>query len=275
MNTIWPILKKVLFYPVENYLFLALCTSGLTLFSYYTIGAAVNGPYIGFVFISTYLLYNHHEVLDKSKSDFKNYILKHPQVVFLSIACIILLLLGVSVNDFWVVLLAGIVVAGYYGVWFSEKWTFRRSWMKPISIGVVFGLLTATFPNISSGQPIEHILLLTGARVFFISALALLFDVGDLVEDAYSTNITIPTLHGMKTSVSITIFMTLTAIVLTIIAYNYHWINHRSFLSLLLTYLLSGYLIFWSSPQRHHNFYLFFVDGMIGLPLLLWWLSGS
>ncbi|MCZ2100317.1 MAG: hypothetical protein LC107_02120 [Chitinophagales bacterium] len=255
---------------VNHYIYLGLCTAGLTVFSYYSLHLSVDWAYICFILISTSLLYNHHELLRLRPYEAFQVIRHKPLLLLGIVASLVLCFISVSYQDVWAIILAGIIVMGYYSVGIFKNWTFRKNWSKPISIGIVYALITITFPALKNGIFLPHIIVLTIERIFFIGALALIFDVGDFEKDKDEFHTTVPTKIGIRASILIAIIGIITAGLVNIYAYQTHWIASINFYSLSITYFLAVLFFFVATPHRSkQSFYLIWIDGMIGLPFFL------
>lgn len=263
-------ISKVLNYLINKYIFLGLCTSGLTAFSYYSLGLQIDWVYLIFVCFSTAFLYNNHDLLSLRIFDSIRILIKRPLKLLSFLSILLLFFLSISKVHIWVYGLAGLIIMGYYSCGILKGITFRKDWLKPLSIGMVYALITITYPAVSNKLPIILILVLSSERIIFIASLALIFDVGDAVIDKYTNPPTIPSMIGVQNSVFIAMGLIVLASMINLYAYYEMWINDVNFFALTMTYLLSSILFKKASPQKEKNrFYLTYIDGMIGFPFFI------
>ena len=265
--------QSLIYLFITKYIYLGLCTGGLTIFSYHSLGLPVSWSYIIFIFLSTSLLYNYHFLLSLSLKDLIAHLVKSPGLLIHVAATMVFFFISIAMQHVWIILLAIITVLGYYSVAIFKSYTFRKKWIKPFSIGLVYALITLTFPAMSHDIPFKLVFILTIERVIFIAALALIFDVGDVEVDKNTNHPTVPTQLGINASILIAIFSVILAGAVDIYAFNEHWVTKTNFFALLITYLITAILFVGASPRNKRLFYLIYVDGMIGLPFFILLLS--
>lgn len=145
-------------------------------------------------------------------------------------------------------------------------------WLKPLAIGLVFGITTAFVPYYISGYNWVESLWLSIGRVAFISSLSIIFDIGDVPEDHSKKNHTLPSKHGIKFAQRLA--FALIGLSLVIEGYG-TWVfllDLSGFVALAFTYLLVMVLIFKANIHRPWWYYLGLVDGCIGLPWIVFYL---
>lgn len=265
--------QSLIYLLIYRYIYLGICTSGLTIFSYHSLGLTVSWSYIIFIFLSTSLLYNYHALLSLSFKDVITHLAKNPRTLLHVAITMFYFFISITFQHIWIIILAIVIVLGYYSVAIFKSYTFRKNWIKPLSIGLVYALITITFPAMSHGIPFKLVSILTFERVIFIAALALIFDVGDVEIDKDTHHTTVPTRFGINVSIIIAIVSIVLASAVNIYAFNAHWVTKTNFYALLITYLITTLLFVGASPRNKRLFYLFYVDGMIGLPFFILLLS--
>ncbi len=259
---------------VNKYLFLGLCTAGLTVFSYYSIRSEIDWLYIVFILLSTSILYNYHNLLDLPTKSILKKMVHNPVLLIGVVSCFALFIVSVSLQYYWLIFLAVVIVMGYYSVGIFSGYTLRKNWLKPLSIGIVYALITITYPAFSKHIDTSIIVALTIERIIFIASLALIFDVGDFEKDKDDFPLTVPGLIGIRTSVIVAIIGIILAWIINLYVYTYGWINAVNYYSLSITYLLATLLFLKASPNKSKiAFYLVCIDGMIGLPFLIFLLA--
>ncbi|KXK39847.1 MAG: hypothetical protein J5I52_05920 [Saprospiraceae bacterium] len=256
---------------LEKYIFLALSTGAVTTFTYISSNLEIQWTYVAFVITSTFLLYNYHFLFSVNRNMFfdkqnRNHLI---HVVLLGMASGALFLPLLSVTNVILLLLAVLLVLGYYGK-LGRKLMLRNWWLKPFTIGLVFAITTMTIPLMDTGNNGYKILSTTLERTLFIAALALAFDIGDVMEDLRGYCKTIPVKIGIQHSVLIAWSWLFLAFLLDIMAMYAGWKTSLSIYSLIITYVMSAVLIWHAAPTKHDYYYLFQIDGMIGFPMLMW-----
>ena len=263
-------LHGLLNFVINKYIFLGLCSGGITVFSYYSLRLTTDWLYILLVILATSILYNNHGLLSVPISKVIDYLKGHHLPTLFILISAILFIKTVSVSYFWIFILAILIVLGYYSVSVFKKITFRQGWIKPLSIGSVYGLITLTYPALSNHLPVFLVFMLTLERTIFIGALALIFDVGDAEKDKFTCYPTVPSRLGIQNSIIIAIAFIILAGIVNIYAYYETWITTANFYALTITYILSSILFKEASPNKtKHQFYLTYIDGMIGLPFFI------
>lgn len=265
---------KVFDFIIEKYIFLAICTSGLTLFSYQSFGIAADFDYVVLVGLGTLVTYNYHEWLDKSYTELLQLIRSSSGMILL-VMSLVMLYLAMRLEWFEaMILLASGVLSMMYFIGMRGVLPTLRSlpWGKVIVIGLVFSLSTIVVPIISAGYGLLPIVLLSIARLLFIMALAISFDIGDQLVDYKEQSRTLPTAVGVRFAKWVALMALVTAIAIEgYWAYNF-MIELPMMLALILTYIFSSILIFRSHRLQPRWYYLLLIDGMIGFPWFLSWL---
>jgi len=137
---------------------------------------------------------------------------------------------------------------------------------KPLVTGLVFSLLTTAVPLLISDQYLaSEIIPVTAGNLFFITSLALLFDLYEI----YS--IQSESVHSRIRNYKRTAF------ILLVLAGACHAYAASSFImsigafaALGITYGFTSLLIFTTSPARNTATYYLLTDGMMVLPWVLW-----
>ena len=88
-------------------------------------------------------------------------------------------------------------------------------------------------------------------------------------KDKMDVQSTVPTRLGIRASILVAILWVVLACMLNIYAFNEHWVRQINFYALLITYLVAVLLFFIASPKHRKSFYLVYIDGMIGLPFVI------
>ncbi len=259
-------------YYLDAYIHLSICTSALTGFSFYALSIDIGWSYIAFVGTATFLLYNYHELLTYTQYEWKKWLSTNAALLpaILVLGCV-LLILGL-IKTIWLPLTLATIGCLLYFVPIMKKnnRTFRDlTWMKIFLIGFVFSMITVVIPAFSATYSWHEIILLALSKLLFISVLALSFDIGDMLTDEDQKTMTLPNVLGIKKAKWIGTFLLFCASMIEIYLANIFILEFPALVIMMITYFLSWIVLWQSSNSKSKYFYLFVVDGLIGLPFLL------
>lgn len=148
--------------------------------------------------------------------------------------------------------------------------SFRElTWLKIFLIGFVFSVITTVIPAMTATYAWHEIFLMSVARLLFISVLALAFDIGDMLKDEDDSTMTLPNKLGIKNAKYIGTLLVFIASMIEIYLANAFILEFPALMILMITYFLSWIVLLKSSNTKSKYYYLFIVDGLIGLPFLL------
>jgi 4-hydroxybenzoate polyprenyltransferase len=257
---------------LNKYIHLALCTTLIIFFTFKSVGATTSWIFAVWAGVATLFLYNYHHVSAIKVESVPIFIRNHTGLSLLSGVLLIsgILIAGMEPQGIMALLSAFLLSFFYFIPVTVHKITLRSYYiLKPLTIGLVFGLITAFIPYLKSGYSWHESLFLTAGRCAFIIALSLLFDIGDIEKDAVSQTKTFVQRVGIrKTKIAASLLLSAAGIIEGYGA----WIfltDFHCFMALLITYILSWVLIIYAEPQSAAWYYLLLVDGMIGLPWVL------
>jgi len=280
------LLKASLDFLLFSNLFIAICAVAQGLVTYHLLNAQPSQHVLAFLFFSTLLIYNLAVLLAKpkepQKSPFKRvrWIFAHHRltisITLIAIFCIIPL--GLFYLSFQSQLLMGFVglLAVAYNIPFlsfnNKKIGLRNiPGIKLFLIAFVWASSCVLLPIVeleSSHQitvPLSETVLLTAKRFLFICAITVPFDIRDLFQDKLYELKTIPVMLGEKKA---WIFcQALLVVYLILLVLFTHHIS-LDVISLTLTILLTGWLIFKSNLKRNEYYYFFYLDGTMLLQYL-------
>ncbi|MFZ1750903.1 MAG: hypothetical protein WAU01_11955 [Saprospiraceae bacterium] len=267
-----PTMDKILKAYLHQYYHLSICTALLCAFTYQATVTQIHWTYCVWVGVATLVMYSFFVLFKLSFAQLKAILINYPtRVIILPLVAMV----GMIVVQFhWVesiaLVIAGTVSLFYFRPVFGTSFSLRAHFLlKPLSIGLVFALSTAFVPYIHSGYLIGESVILSTGRLCFIMALALIFDLGDVVIDQETQTIAMPQKLGV---VPTKVVASIILLVGGLIELNGAWtflLELPALLALLVTYFFSFVLIIISGPKKEDWFYLLVVDGMIGLPFLL------
>ncbi|HMR89463.1 MAG TPA: hypothetical protein PKD51_14985 [Saprospiraceae bacterium] len=259
-------------YYLDPYIHLSICTAALTGFSFYALSIASLWQYVSFVGVGTFLLYNYHRVFRFSISDWKKWLKSRSAILPIFLTLLGIYFLGEQVSKAYIPLSLALLGCLLYFVPILEKRTktFRElTWLKIFLIGFVFSIITSIIPAMNASYSWVEIFLIGLARMLFISVLALAFDIGDMLSDEDANTTTLPNKLGIKNAKWIGTFLIFIASMIEIYLANAFIIEFPALMIMMITYFFSWIVLLKSSTSRSKYFYLFIVDGLIGLPFLL------
>jgi 4-hydroxybenzoate polyprenyltransferase len=258
-------------YFLDTYIHLAFCVGMLTAFTYSSISFPIDWQLVAATFLGSLMIYNYHDVLTYDTIQFMIWIKSKAVLVPLICASISGWLILEHFETSFVPLLISVVACVLYFRPINGKdYSLRAiTFFKIFLISLVFGLITTTIPLIDANYAIKEILWMTLARMAFIAALAIAFDIGDLLVDQKSNTSTLPSVVGNKNAKWIgSLLLIIAGLIEAYCAWNF-MLEVPALFVMAIVYFVSWILLLSSSPQRTKHFYLFAVDGMMGLPFLL------
>ena len=259
-------------YYLDPYIHLSICTAALTGFSFYALSIATLWQYVGFVGVGTFLLYNYHRVFRFSINEWKAWLISRSAILPIILTILSIYLLLDHNSKIYAPLSLALLGCLLYFVPILERRTktFRElTWIKIFLIGFVFSIITIVIPAMSASYSWVEILLMGLARMLFISVLALAFDIGDMLSDEETNTTTLPNKMGIKYAKWVGTLLIFIASMIEIYLANAFIIEFPALMIMMITYFFSWIVLLKSSTSRSKYFYLFVVDGLIGLPFLL------
>lgn len=246
--------------------------------------------YAFFLFSATLFLYCFHRIYrsevrsaEEKYSARHLWIRNHP-VLFYSIllssalATLLSAMLFVSFHILLCLLPVALISIGYtipLLPWKGKKIRFRDiPGIKVLLIALVLGLTTVLLPVLASSDPhvllSPSIILVFFRRMFFIFAITVPFDIRDLDYDQRNNTKTLPVLFGVRKAKAIAIFALAAFGLLTIFQYLVMKNTTIAYVTaLLLSAVVSGWMIMISGKRRKDVFYSVCLEGMMMLQCLL------
>jgi uncharacterized integral membrane protein len=235
-------------------------------------GSAFSYHYAVWVGLVTFMVYNFHSLLKLDVKDVFPFFKTNYHLFILLVGSVLTGFFLVNSNIIATYTLVGaccVTILYFRSNIFHTSSGRQHFLLKPIMIGLVFGWLTSMIPYLMSGYTWLESSVITAGRVAFIASLSLIFDIGDVQEDAHAHFVTMPQKWGMITTKIIATILLGIAITSDTIAVNQMWIEFPLFISFLATYILSFVLLVFAAIQRADWYYLLFVDGLLMLPWCL------
>ena len=239
----------------------------------------------GFVFGSTLFIYAGHRVVGMEKvkafadkgryaviSTFKNHIW-----IYTGIGALL------SAYFFWqldwrmrgLILLPGVLSVGYILPAFGGKKRLRDfNFIKIFLVAFVWAWVTVALPWFNLEKAITgNFFLLFAERFLFVFAITIPFDIRDLKVDEHTKVVTIPKSIGTKRSIQLALGML--ALMLLISAYFFAvgFYSLPTFLAMVLSFLITGWLVFISDRYDHDYFFTGAIDGMMLMQPILVFVS--
>ena len=257
-----------------SWLHLSIVVALFTSFSWMYTGGVIDLAYALWVATATYWLYNHHGIFSVRPSQWSVFFSKRWS------SWLILPVVGGAVWQIYhhptvtaPILLAVILCLGYFmrGKMLGLPWR-KHFILKPLLIGLVFGLLCVVVPCLTQGYMLSQCLIISAGRIVFVVTLAIICDIGDIPEDGKSQLVTLPQKAGINETRFICVGLLIVACACELYCSHTLPITIDVQLSLGLTYLVTGILVFFTGPANSVNYFLFIIDGLMGLPAIVFWM---
>ena len=265
-------MRQILFNYLNHYYHLSLCICLLTAVTFHYAGSNPDWKYSVWTGLATFLLYNYHSVLTLNKKELLS--LVRTNIPFISLfilsGLVGLILLPHRLVAFGFFVSALIICILYFRRGIVNNKAGRDHYLlKPLMIGVVFGILTALMPYLQSGYSIYESILLTIGRVVFILVLAIIFDIGQVSEYEPTTEPTLPQKIGIVKTKIIAIFLLMIAAIIEGYGAWIFLLEFSVYMSFVIAWFFTFLLIIFAGPQKKKWYYLLLVDGMMLIPYFL------
>lgn len=267
-------------------IFIALCAVAQALVTYQLLGARPEKHVLGLLFCSTLALYNFSILLSKpekpEKSPFRRvrWIFSHSRltITLTIIAVLSILPLMFFLNTASKILLLSLAVIsvayslpifsindksfGLRNIPGVKLFLIAMVWSLSCVLLPILELESVTEPSVSA----RDTLLLIAKRFLFIAAITVPFDIRDLFQDKTNELKTIPVILGEKKALLICQGLLVIYLILLFLFTNSF---DENFFGLLLTIILSGWLIFKSKWEKNEYYYFFYLDGTMIVQFLM------
>lgn len=266
--------------------FIALCAVAQGLVTYKLLNIKPDYYVLRLLFFSTLALYNFSILLAKPKhpenSPFKRvrWIFSHYRlmisITLIAVLLCLILVTFLSLQTQILLFFLGLLSVAYSLPIFSihdNKFGIRNiPGLKLFLIALVWSLSCVLLPilELESSQAFttsaRHTLLLIAKRFLFIAAITVPFDIRDLFQDRNSSLKTIPVMLGERNAYLICQGLLIAYLLLLFL---FTTAFDRNFFALMLTIILTGWLIFKSNWKRNEYYYFLYLDGTMILQVLL------
>lgn len=261
--------------------YVALCGAALTAASYSLLGLPARLDHVvGLVFCCTLVIYNLDRLVEPrpGDSEHERWVEAHRRVLWglTLIGAVGGIALASQLNTTSLISLAiaGAVAVGYClpVVRFRGRWRRLKALpgAKLILIALVWTYATAGLPIIESGITLDRSAwLVLLARLFFIAAVALPFDLPDMQRDRRSGIATLPTMLGVVATRNAAFLLIATSAALSVFT---PWPTASA---LLISCACVAGLIAMLRPDRGVLYFMVALDGMLLIQAALLWISAG
>ncbi|SKB65019.1 UbiA prenyltransferase family protein [Daejeonella lutea] len=259
-------------------IFIALCAVAQGLVTYQLLGTKPESHVLGLLFCSTLALYNFSILLSKpekpEKSPFRRvrWIFSHYRlmitITMIAVFSILPLVFFLNASSRILLVSLALISVAYSLPIFSinDKHFGLRNipGVKLFLIAAVWSLSCVLLPILELESTIEasvsmnDSIILIAKRFLFIAAITVPFDIRDLFQDKTNELKTIPVILGERKALLICQGL---LVIYLILLFLFTQNIDGNFLGLMLTIILSGWLIFKSTWQRNEYYYFFYLDG--------------
>lgn len=238
-------------------------------FHFLAMGDMLHYEWIIIVCLTTFSLYNLQHQFEqinitaaRSLLNKSNWILLMPLLLWLA------LLVHSNKGAFW---LASCLSLSITAIYFFSPGKYIPAWrnhpiLKPIAIGLVFGLMTAGIPSILIDCSFKEIALITLGQSMNIAALSIIYDIKDIKEDISSFVLK----YGIQKTISATILLLMCSGIIYIMSANVFLLTIHGVVSYCLSITICIWLVFQKRWWHQWWYHFVLIDGIIGLPLLFY-----
>jgi 4-hydroxybenzoate polyprenyltransferase len=271
-------LRQALDFLLFSNIFIALCAVAQGLVTYQLLGAKPEQHVLGLLFCSTLALYNFSILLAKPKkpenSKFARvrWIFSHYRlmitITMIAVMSILPLVFFLNAASKILLISLAIVSVSYSLPIFTihdKRFGLRNiPGVKLFLIAMVWSLSCVLLPilelenSVNASVTLHDSILLIAKRFLFIAAITVPFDIRDLFQDKTNDLKTIPVILGERKSLLVCQGLLLAYLILLFLFTN---AIDANFVGLLLTILLSGWLIFRSEWKKDEYYYFLYLDG--------------
>lgn len=261
--------------------YVALCGASLAAASYALFDLPVRvDPVVGMVFFSTLVIYNLDRLVEPrpGDSEHERWVESHRRLLWgltiISAIAAILLAIRLRTTTLVSLSIAGGIAMGYClpAIRFRGRWRRLKALpgAKLALITLVWTYATAGLPLIESGVTLNtSIWMVLLARLFFIAAVALPFDLPDIERDQRSGIATLPTLIGIGATRSVAFALIAMSALLSLLT---PWPEASA---LLISCLCVGGLLTILRPDRGVLYFMVALDGMLIVQAGLLWCTAD
>jgi 4-hydroxybenzoate polyprenyltransferase len=271
-------LRKPFDFILFSNLFVSLCAAAMAMQTYLIISAEINTAYIAFTFFSTLFLYNLQRVVlspmytKASASERHVWIVgnKKTLTLFYTLSAV-----GMAMCVFLIGtrLLFIMVPLGIISVFYFLPGVRLRQLpaIKALMVSMVWAVVSVYTPLLleEKAQINIELLCMFSERTLFVLSLCIVFNIRDIAHDKASEVRTIPSLYGIKTGKGAAIICIALSLLFTMILYRLGVYSMLNTIAIAISLLITVIGIVQCSEKSSEYFYLFGIDGMMLLQMLL------
>lgn len=251
---------------ITQYYFLSSVVALLCSFTYVAIAVPPDYSYLLAVTLWTFFIYNDVSGLHVFKDILRKSHKSRLIIIFITIAWVTFQL---SLTSLFFLFLAAFITFLYFFPVFHLKPLRQYGIWKPLFIGLVFSILTALIPMLQNLYTWQESIYPLLAIWFFVSGLALVFDIGDIDVDENENIGTWPKLVGTIKTKWLIIIMMMTAMLLMFYSAWVYLIEIPESVAFSIS-CLAGIAGAWKTHAKKSKLYfLFFIDGVMALPFII------
>lgn len=268
-----PIVKLLVYANV----FISICAASQVLVTYLVFEIPVNFDslsYIAFIFLSTYLQYNLQRGYMISQHNLNTersqWLIKHKKKMLMSVGISLILVLFLCNSLSWTSIGIMVFAEVISSLYFLPPINLRKyGYFKPFIISVIWVVSCVIVPLIENKILNTQAFYFIGAQFLFVSVLCLLFDIKDASEDFLNGINTYANKFG-NVFAKVMMFVLLLLMVVLTILYS------QSLLIIIpqiLIVVFSSVLVLFSNENKHQFFYYLFIDGLLLLQAVLFFIA--
>ncbi len=257
---------------LEKYIHLGVAVSMFTAFSFAYTNNIPDYIYVVWTGLAAIWLYNNHDILSKPINQWHRLARGYSNVAILILIITggIRILIGTPGVLLSFLVAAGLTMSYYSGLASSGTPLKSHFVLKHLVIGLVYGIIGVVVPAQLSGYSITEATYLSAGRIAFVAVLAILFDIGEAGEEGSIVGRgLLPSRAGVEKTRVACLGLLIFACLTDWLAGSSISVSGDAQISLGLTYILAGLLVYISDPQFSRNYYLLVVDGLLAVPWLL------
>ncbi|MEM8909046.1 MAG: UbiA family prenyltransferase, partial [Bacteroidota bacterium] len=193
-------------------------------------------------------------------------------------------ILGTAISFFYLswnmqlaLLIPGGIALGYVLPFLGNQKRLRDiNHVKIFLVAIVWAWVSVLLPALQEQISLDGLLaLMIAERALFIFAITLPFDIRDLQVDQHSQVSTLPAQLGVTRSKLLANLLLLLCGLLATVLYLLDYYSFSVLVGLLLAYLSTALLLYFSHPKKHDYFYSGLMDGTMILQFVLVWICSN
>lgn len=279
LNALKKVINKVGYFLLFSHLWLGLCAGIFTLGSFLLIQSTPDVTYILFTITGTVCIYTIHRFYNFQLQREGNSFIKKTGIAYNKVKSTLLILLIINgliasisfftlhANTQWILIGPILISIVYVIPLFNNKRLKDFPLVKIFAIALSWTCITLVGPMSASPGWWEESgnWFLVAEHILFLFAMAIPFDIRDEIIDSEMDIKTIPTIIGINNSQYLGLFCLFGAAACLKSATDKLAIPGAIAESLILVYMILGFLIIQSKKNHSELFYLLFLDGILFL----------